>query len=82
MISLRTRFDIHRDLGQWSINRYAMELGFEPGDEQRFVAYLNGKHELTAKDASFILTHHHFLQRGDELPSEIVDELEKIAALS
>lgn len=79
MISLRTRFDIHRDLGQWSLNRYAMELGYEPGNEQRFIDFANGKRELTTQDATFILTHHHFLQRGDELPSEIVAELEKLA---
>lgn len=81
MISLRTRFDIHRDLGQWSPRRYASELGYTPGEEDNFLTFLNGKRELTAAEAAMILSRHQFTMRGHELPEEIVAELEKLAVM-
>ena len=78
MISLRTRFDLHRDLGQWSHKRYALELGYEPGSEDQFVNYLSGKRELSSGEAKNILTRHAFLYGDNALPEEITSELEKI----
>jgi len=80
MISLRTRFDIHRDLGQWSLVQYALGLGYTPGEENRFVQYLQGKRELTSEEASQILSRHQFTRRDDVLPDEIISELEQIVS--
>jgi len=80
MISLRTRFDIHRDLGQWSPVAYAQQMGYDPTQESRFLNYLQGKRELTAEEAAMMLSRHQFRTRFDPLPDEIVAALEELAA--
>lgn len=82
MIPLRNRFDMHRDLGQWSLNRYAQELGYDHGQETEFVSYLDGKRELSADEALMILTRHAFLRGDNALPEEITSELEKLSIAS
>lgn len=82
MISLRTRFDLHRDLGQWSVNRYAQELGYDHGQEEEFVSYLNGKRDLSPEEALMILTRHAFIRGDNALPEEITSELEKLSIAS
>ncbi len=80
MISLRSRFDLHRDLNQWSRQQYAMGLGYEQKDVEKFLKFLDGKRELTPEEASMILESHQYHYRGGEMPDEIVAELQLIAA--
>ncbi|HEY3376232.1 MAG TPA: hypothetical protein VGL77_01955 [Armatimonadota bacterium] len=81
MLSLRARFDLHRDLGQWSPVRYAQNLGYDPAQENSFVHYLQGKRELNPDEALMILDRHQFRSRFDPLPEEIVTALEELAAM-
>lgn len=80
MITLRSRFDLHRDLNQWSRQQYALGLGYEQKDVEKFLKYLDGKRELTAEEANMILSNHQYHYRGGEMPDEIVAELGLIAA--
>lgn len=79
MISLRSRFDLHRDLNQWSRQQYALGLGYEQQDVEKFLKFLDGKRELTSEEATMILEKHQYHYRGGEMPDEIVAELQLIA---
>lgn len=80
MISLRSRFDLHRDINQWSRKQYALGLGYEQQDVEQFLKFLDGKRELTPEEATMILDKHQYHYRGGEMPDEIVAELQLIAA--
>jgi len=80
MITLRSRFDLHRDLNQWSRQQYALGLGYEQKDVDKFLKYLDGKRELTPEEATMILDQHQYRYRGGEMPDEIIAELGLIAA--
>jgi len=79
MISLRTRFDLHRDLNQWSLKQYALGLGYDESNIDQFLKYMDGKRELTPAEATMILDKHQYRYRGGELQEEIIMELEKLA---
>lgn len=79
MITLRSRFDMHRDLNQWSRQQYALGLGYEQPDVEKFLKYLDGKRDLTSEEAEMILSKHQYHYRGGEMPDEIIAELGLIA---
>jgi len=80
MVTLRQRFDIHRDLGQWSMHEYATQLGYPDTAVKQLADYLSGRREMTPAEAALILRKHFFVGRDNELGDEIIVELERLAA--